>query len=342
MKVAVLGLGAIGGLVAAYLKSKGIPVVCVGRMDQKKAIEKDGMIIEGVRGRSMLYLDVRPRLEERVDLAIIAVKTQDLRDCVDQSRDFLTGSTIILSTQNGVRADRLLEMMLGKDNIISSIVMFGATYSPYNRIVHNFEGNWLIGRPFGANDEKVRKVAEFLKVAFNTVEVEDISAMKWSKIFVNFSNCIPALIGKSVQEVYANMDMCKLSLRILKEGFEVAEKLGIKLLNMPDFDIEKLKGLSLMPLDESAPIFSGIMINLSKEPLYGSILQSIQRGRPSEIDFINGEIANQAKLNNVEAKLNTRVTELVHQVESTGKFIKIDDVLAEIERDAQLKREDFF
>ncbi len=341
MKTAVIGLGAIGGLVAAYLKSKGLPVICIGRLEQKKAIEKEGFIIEGVRGRSIVYLDVRPKLEERVDLAIITVKTQDIRDAVDKSRDFLSGTTL-LSTQNGVRADKLLEMMLGKNNIVSSIVMFGATYTPYNRVVHNFEGSWLIGRPFGSNDEKVKEISEYLKAAFNTAEVENISAMKWSKIFVNFSNCLPALAGKSMQETYSNLDMCKLSLKLLKEGFDVVDKLGIKLVSMPDFDIEKLKGLASMPQDEAAPIFSGIMTNLSKEPLYGSILQSIQRGRPSEIDFINGEIANQAKMHGIEAKFNTRASELVHHVESTKKFMTFEEILKDMENVAQLKREDFF
>ena len=340
MKVAVIGLGAIGGVVAGYLKSKGVPVIAIGRPEQKKAIEKNGLIIEGARGRSLYYLDVKQRLEEKVDLAIITVKTQDIRDAVDKSRDFLA-DTLILSTQNGVRADKLLGMMLGDERIISSIVMFGATYAPYNKVVFNFDGNWLIGRPFGPNDDKVNEVVSFLKTAFNAVAVENIIGMKWTKVFVNFSNCLPALAGKSMQETYADLQMCKLSLRLLKEGFGVVDKLGIQLVDMPDFEVAKLKGLTAMPLDEAAPIYSGIMTNLSKEPLYGSILQSIQRDRPSEIDFINGEIANQAKLHDVEAKLNTRVTELIHFVEKSKKFLTFEQVATEIEKSAQLKREDF-
>ena len=341
MKVAVIGLGAIGALVAGYLKSKGVPVIAVGRPEQKKAIEKEGLIIEGARGRSLVYLDVKLRLEEKVDLAIIAVKTQDIRNAIDSSREFLTGP-VILSTQNGVRADKLLELMLGPENIISSIVMFGGTYVPFNKVVHNFEGNWLIGRPQGQNDAKVKEVAEFLKIAFNTFEVDNISAMKWTKVFVNFSNTLPALVGKSMQETYANLDMCKLSLGLLKEGFEIVDKLGIALANMPDFDIEKLKGLTRMPLDAAAPIYSGIMTNLSKEPLYGSILQSIKRSRVSEIDFINGEVSNQARLNNIEARLNTRVTELVHHVEAAKKFLTFAEVCEEMAKSTQLMKEDFF
>lgn len=340
MKVAVIGIGAIGGLVAGYLKSKGVPVVAVGRLEQKKAIEGEGLVIEGVRGRSMYYLDIRPRLEEKVDLAIMTVKTQDLRDAVDKSREFLAQATI-LSTQNGVRADRLLEMMLGSENVISSIVMFGATYVPFNKIIHNFEGNWLIGRPFGPNDEKVKEVVEFLKPVFPALEVENIFAMKWTKIFVNFSNCLPAIVGKSMQETYANPEMCAIALKLLKEGFNVVDKTGVVLANMPDFDVEKLKGLTQMPLEQAAPIYSSIMTSLSKEPLYGSILQSIQRGRPSEIDFINGEIVNQGKRHNVDVSMNAKATELVHHIQTTKKFLTFAQAADEMSRAEDLKKEGF-
>lgn len=341
MKAAVIGLGAIGGVVVGSLRDKGINTVVVGRPEQRQAIDKDGFIMEGVKGHSLYDLDVKQKLEEKVDLVILTVKTQDLRDVIEMSREFLNGP-LILSTQNGVRSDTLLKMMLGEENLISSIVMFGATYVPYNKVVYNFEGHWLIGRPFGPNDGKVKEVADFLKHAFNVVEVENISAMKWTKIFINSSNCLPALVGKSMQETYADLVMCQLALRILKEGFEVVKTLGIELPNLPDFEIDKLRGLTQMDLQEAAPIFSSIMTNLSEEPLYGSILQSIQRGKRTEIDYINGEIANQARLHNVEAKLNTRVTGLVHNIERDGKFLTFEQVLEKIEQTQQLEKGDFF
>lgn len=341
MKVAVIGLGAIGGVVVGLLRNKGIDVVVVGRPEQRQAINKDGFIIEGVQGHFLYCLDLKFKLDEKVDLVIITVKTQDLRDVVEMSREFLNGP-LILSTQNGVRSDTLLKMMLGEENLISSIVMFGATYVPFNKVVYNFEGNWLIGRPFGPNDDKVKQTADFLKQAFNVIEVENISAMKWTKIFVNSSNCLPALVGKSMQETYGNLDMCKLALKILKEGFEVVKTLGIELPNLPDFEIVKLRGLAQMKLEEAAPIFSSIMTHLSKEPLYGSILQSIQRGRLSEIGYINGEISNQARLHNVEARLNACVTELVHVVEMSKTFLTFEQVLKEIEKTDKLGKEDFF
>ncbi len=342
MKTAVIGLGAIGGLVAGYLKAQGVTVIAVGRLEQKKQIERHGLAIEGARGPCLHYLDVKTRLEEKVDLVILTVKTQDIRDAVEESRDFLVNGPLILSTQNGVRADKLLSMMLGPEKIVSSIVMFGATYVPYHRVVHNFEGNWLIGRPHGANDEAVDRVVAFLKPAFEAVAVENIGGMKWTKVFVNASNAIPAVLGKSMQETYSDLEMCTWALKILKEGFEVVDRLKIELLDMPDFEVKKLKGLTALALEQAAPLYSGIMTKLSEEPLYGSILQSIQRGRPSEVDFINGELANQAKTHNIDARLNTRVTELVHKVETTKKFLTPGEFSRQMERSLEISREDFF
>ena len=73
------------------------------------------------------------------------------------------------------------------------------------------------------------------------------------------------------------------------------------------------------------------MTSLSKQPLYGSILQSIKGGRPSEIDYINGEIVKIASENNLGARLNSKIVELVHRVEESKKFFKKEELLEEME-----------
>jgi len=85
--------------------------------------------------------------------------------------------------------------------------------------------------------------------------------------------------------------------------------------------------LTSMPITEAAKIFSGIMTNLSKEPLYGSILQSIKRGRASEIDYINGEFVSLAKDNNLNAPLNKKLVKMVHGVEETKRFFTKEELL---------------
>lgn len=328
LKICVIGPGAIGGAVAACLKAKRRDVFVVGRSEQARAINMNGLRVEGVKGNILVALKAKEKLEEKVDLIILAVKTQDIKEVIDKNRIFFQG-TPILTAQNGVRADKILSMALGEKNIISSIVMFGATYLKPGLITYNFDGSWIIGRPFGPNDDKVKEIADELSPAFNMVISEDITAMKWTKLFVNLNNCVPALLGKSMQETFINLDMSKLSILLLKEAFNVVDKAGVKLINLPDFDLEKFRGLMQMPPEEAAKIFSSIMVNLSKEPLYGSILQSIKRGRLSEIDYINGEIVTLSRFGSVGAELNSRATRLVHKVEKNNKFLTVEEVKKE-------------
>jgi 2-dehydropantoate 2-reductase len=153
--------------------------------------------------------------------------------------------------------------------------------------------------------------------------------MKWLKLFVNFNNCIPALIGKSMQETFADMDFCKLSILLLWEGIHIVQKAGIKLVSLPQFPVERILAFDAMRIDQAATIINQTLTKLSREPLYGSILQSIMRKRASEIDFINGEVMSLAKNLGLNAPLNQKIVDLVHQVEETGQFFSKEQIIKE-------------
>ena len=320
MKIAVIGSGAIGGLVAGYLKHRKEDVFLVGRRKSVEAIAKDGLHISGTRGNIDVRVDAFHKLDRKADLVILAMKTQDLEKFLKDNLFYLKDA-IILTTQNGIQADKILANHIQKDNIISSIVMFGATYLEPNNITHNFEGKWIIGRPFIKNDHRVREVQQVLNNICQVIISDDILAMKWLKVFVNANNCLPAILGKSMQDTFKHLPACKISIAIWKEGLELTRRTGTRLVSLPDFPLERIEKLTAMPIDEAAKIFSGIMINLSRQPLYGSILQSIQRNRPSEIDYINGEFVNLAKGFGLRAPLNKKLVDLVRKVERTKKFL---------------------
>jgi 2-dehydropantoate 2-reductase len=298
----------------------------VGHPDSVRPIKEKGLEVSGVRGNFNIKINVSDRLDCRPDLVILATKTQDIDTALKANLGFIPGATI-LTTQNGVRADDLVARYLPKENIISSIVMFGATYLEPGKIVHNFEGSWIIGRVFNSNDELTVKISEVLNPVFPTIVAEDIKGMKYLKVFVNANNCISAILGVSMQEAFKDLEISRISIAIWKEGLDIISGSRINLVSLPDFPLERLTKLTALPLIEGAKIFSGIMANLSKEPLYGSILQSIKRGRPSEIDYINGEFVSLAKENNLAVPLNEKLVELVHQVERTKRFFSKEELI---------------
>ncbi len=326
MKIAVLGAGAIGALVAAYLKESGEDVLLVGRRDSVEAIRRNGIFISGVRGEHRIQMEISEKLDSEVDLVILAVKTQDIEEVVKNNLEALKDTTV-LTTQNGVQAERILSRYLAPEEIISSIVMFGSTYVAADKIVHNFEGKWILGRLFYGEGCRITDVSKVLGKAFAVVLSENILGMKYLKLFVNANNCLAALLGKSMQETFKNLEVCRISMGIWREGLKIIDKAKINLESLPDFPLERLRSLASLPLDESAKIFCAIMTGLSKEPLYGSILQSIQRKRDSEIDYINGEFVNIARSINETAALNSKLVEMVHEVERTQRFFTEEELI---------------
>lgn len=327
MKIAVIGAGAIGGLVAGYLKNAGLDVRLIGHKDALAAIKQSGLSISGARKNLNVAFDVSETLDMPVDLVILATKTQDLHKALQENQKNLKGA-LLLTTQNGLAADDIVSQYAPKEKIISSIVMFGATYLEPGKIIHNFEGTWVLGSPFENNKAAIAQAAEELGKVFSIEMADNIKGMKWLKVFMNSNNAIPALTGLSMQETYAHLELCEIGIGIWKEGLGAIKKAGVQLKDLPDFPAENIAKLTGMPAAMSAKALSGIMTGLSKEPLYGSILQSIKRGRLSEIDFINGAFVALGKLHSYHTPLNKKIVELVHKVETDKKFLTVEDVIS--------------
>lgn len=330
MRIAVIGAGAIGCLVAGYLKDKGQEVTLVGRAQAVKAIKENGLSISGARGNFKVQINISDTLDYVPDLAILAVKTQDIDTFLRENSSRLVNS-LLLTTQNGVQADKLAAKYLPGKNIISSIVMFGATCLESGKVVHNFEGSWIIGSVFGELPENTcEEISVLLKPVARVLCTKQMMAMKYLKVFVNANNCIPAILGVSMQEAFSDAAVSRIAMGVWKEGLGIINRLKLELVSLPDFPLERLTGLAALPLAESAQIYSGIMAKLSQEPLYGSILQSIQRRKKSEIDYINGEFVALAKENNFVAPLNEKLTAMVHEVENSGKFFSKSELFSRV------------
>ena len=330
MKTAVLGCGAIGGLFLGYLQNEEVDVTGVVRSYQKTAFDKEGLLIEGIAGSQKIVVNTQERLAQKVDLAIFGCKINDLETLIENNRASLNDA-VIVSVQNGVYADYLLREYFAPEKIITGIVMFGATFYPPNRVVHNFPGELVIGNMFGAPLDGLNAQIDILRQAFRVSLSPNIKGAKYLKVFVNLNNCIPALLGKSMQETYADPSLAQLAVLLNREAYAITQKAGIVLEDLPGYPKARLEKTVQMPVNEATANLSKTMAGLSKEPLYGSILQSIQRGKKSEIDYINGEIVRIAQENSISAPLNEKIIELVHDVEDAGRFFDKKELLATLE-----------
>jgi 2-dehydropantoate 2-reductase len=319
MKIAVIGCGAIGGLFLGYLTEQGCDVRGVVRQYQKEILTSDGLFIEGVRGEKKVSVNVDTRLKEQVDLAIFATKIDNLEESIQANGRFFQ-EACILTTQNGIKSDYIVREYF-PDHIVTGIVMFGATYYPPNRIVQNFDGDLILGSMFGENIKNEGKVLQTLQYTFNVVMTKNIRGAKYLKLFVNLNNCFSGLLGISMQEAFSDLEIAALAFELNREAYRIIRGSRIKLASMPSYPKERIKSLISMDAVSGSILLSKVITSLSKEPLYGSILQSIKRGQKSEIDYINGEIVRLSRTCRLSAPLNEKIVQLVHQVENSGIFL---------------------
>src|SRR3989337_2024764 len=109
MKIAVMGAGAIGSVLGGYLCEAGEDVLLIGRKVNVDAINKNGLQIEGVRGEKNIKIKTDTILSEKPEMLFLSVKTQDIPEAC-KAIALMTKDSIIVTMQNGVKADLLAEI----------------------------------------------------------------------------------------------------------------------------------------------------------------------------------------------------------------------------------------
>jgi 2-dehydropantoate 2-reductase len=328
MKIAVIGAGAIGCVAGALLHEKGHAVTLVSRDPrQVRAINREGLSLDGISARNNFVIYAARSLEFIPDFVLLSVKTQDLEAACKQIEGM--GDFPVMTMQNGLMADEIAGSVLGRERIISSVVMFGATYKEPGHVTYNFPGGLIIGKAFGPDGGGIiEKAKHIMSGSIEVVVAENIQAMHRAKLILNLNNALACILGKSLQDAFSDKRICTLGLSMMREAWEVFESCGMEMADLPNLPMEKLKSLLYAPEEVGAQIYGNIMQGLSPLPLPGSVLQSVMRGRASEVDYLNGEVAKAARDTVREARFNSKAAELVREIEKTGNHLSTEEMLA--------------
>jgi 2-dehydropantoate 2-reductase len=328
MKIAVIGAGAIGSVIGGLLSKAGEDVTLIGRKPHVDAVNRNGLVLEGESGRIVIKVKAAENLDFKPDLALLTVKAQDVESSVRKVQPFLS-STQVVTMQNGVQSDDQAAGLLGKENIISSVVTFNGQFLEPGKASYSIPFNktaLLIGESFGNKGSRLQTLSALLNKVIGTDISEDIRAAHWTKLIWNLQTAVPAVTGLSYQDSYQYPKVRELTINLLKEGLKVIKAAGIKTADVPGFPMEPIETMAR----ESLPVASTLLKNkaesLGKVPVLGSTLQSIKRGKSTEVDYLNGEIVNLGKKKGIPTPVNSLIVGLVHQVETTGKFLTVNDL----------------
>jgi 2-dehydropantoate 2-reductase len=304
MKIAIVGAGALGSVIGSLLWEAGLdPVLIERNPEEVEQATTNGIFVEGVSGDR----NVRPRIYhedvgiELADLVIVLVKSYDTKRACLTIRRILSDEGSILTIQNGVgNFETLNEEFPGR--VLAGVTTMGAMTVARGRVRHTGFGPTHLGEANGEISERVIAIRDTLRLMNGgpVHESDNAIGLVWSKLIINAGINAPAtLLRLRNGDLPTTESGRQLIKSIVHECMEVVQAKGIRLIfKEPEIEVFK--------------VCKGTSGNLN------SMFQDILAGRRTEINFINGAIAAQARSLGLEAPVNETLTMLVRSLEDTG------------------------
>lgn len=290
MKIIILGAGAIGSLFGAKL-SRLNDVILVARKKHADAINKNGLKVIGLENQK--YSVKAATKIEKIDkntLILLTTKVNDSENAINPIKNLIRKDTIILCLQNGLYSENIVKKIVkNKCLVVRAITNFGAIFLKPGIVDYKSYSFTSIEK-----SPKSRGIADnFAKCGLNGYASSNIKYDMWKKLVFNcVLNPLTAILK------IENRGICDESLNPLKkliigECVKVAEKDGIK------FEIDFLK-----VLNEEFKASQNI----------SSMQQDLIKGKKTEIDFLNGAVAELGEKHKVECPVNKALTAIIkHQ-----------------------------
>lgn len=300
---AVIGAGPVGGIVAAFLARGGFEVtLCDVVPSLLEPALNPGIIIEGSDKFQAKVARVTTRVDDLAqappDVIIITVKATALPMITSALEGFVTEGRYVVSWQNGIDTELVLAKTLGARAVMRAVVNYGCVLLKPGHIQMAFHHRPHYIQELDRNfrDAAIGIGNALTACGLDTLHTEQIRNMVWSKAVNNSCmNPVCAVTGKTMSEVINDPILFNLVDNLLKEGIAVA----------------RANEMSLGP-DFYPDCMDYIRTAGHHKP---SMLQDIEAGRRTEVDFINGKIIEYGHRAGMAAPFNTALRSLVKGLE---------------------------
>jgi 2-dehydropantoate 2-reductase len=294
MEIIVLGAGAVGSLYGAKLAADN-DVTLVGRAEHVGAIESSGLRIEGIDPQTVPIRATTALEQIGADaLILLTTKVPGSAAALSPIASLVRDDTTILCLQNGLGSERVARAALGNRGIVlRGIIQFGATFKRPGVIQHMTSGYTVIEQHPRSN-----RVAAVLTAAGLDCRISpNIAHDVWHKLILNcVVNPITATLGCEVGGI-ANPQLDPLKQLVIDECVAVAATQGLT------FDMNFMQEIS----DVFRPSRN-----------IASMLQDLRRGRITEIDYLNGAVADLGAQHGVPCPVNEALTAIIKAMEAAS------------------------
>ena len=322
MKCAIYGAGSLGTIMGAYLTKNGFPIELVNRnVKHVEALQKNGAHVSGTVDFSTPVNAILPdRMKGPYDIIFLMTKQLHNPEVVTMLKPMLADDGVIVTLQNGIPEPGIAEIV-GADRTIGCTVEWGATMTGPGECELTSDPDSLsfhMGGMEGIPEERIEKVKSVLEYMC-PVDIEDnLMGARWSKLLINatFSG-LGTVIGGTFGDV-ANWKPARLTaLSCMKECVDVARAGGVTFAPVQGKDITKLFYYDNKAKKKFAELLMPIAMK-KHFSIFPSMLQDLQKGKPCEIDAINGVVCEWGKKYGVPTPVNDRIVEVVKKEQNEG------------------------
>jgi len=294
----------------------------------------DELAAQGLRLTDYLGADLRvddvryetlPAAAAEADLVRVTVKSVGTRAAAGELADELKPGTIVVSFQNGIRNGAILRERLKDQVVVPGMVPFNVLNRGGGVFHQGTEGALDVQRHPGL----APYVDCFARAGLPLKQHDDILPVQWAKLLLNLNNPINALSDLPLREELAQRAYRRCLAAAQAETLELLDAKGITparllpipmhrfpaILRLPDFLFRRLAG-KLLAIDPLART---------------SMWEDLQAGRPTEIDYLNGEVVRLADSLDRPAPVNTKLVQLIREAEVIRRPWSGADLLRELQ-----------
>ena len=336
-RIVMVGTGALGGYIGGNLAHQGFDVTFIDMWPQNlEAIRARGLELDGVTAEEKftvktdktLHLDNIQELGKGrpVDIAFISVKSYDTERVTKAIKPFLAPGGYAVSLQNCINEDAIAAI-IGADRtlgVIASIISVELYEAGRIRRMAAKGGDkhtvFRIGEVNGGVTDRVNELVAMFSLIDSTKATTNLFGERWSKLIQNsMRNGVAAATGLTSGECDKNEAPRRFAIKVGGEGVRVAAALGIKLVGLGGMVPERLALASEGDASALAEVEAIMVARTASNPRAGiqrpSMAQDMQKGRRTEIEFMNGYIAAKGKEAGIPTPSNLKLVDLVLRVQ---------------------------
>jgi 2-dehydropantoate 2-reductase len=315
--IGVAGAGSIGCFVGGMVAAAGRRVALLARPRVIEEIERNGLRLTSFEGferniaSDRLTLSKDPSIFGDAGVVLVTVKSADTAEVADLIARHAAADAVIVSLQNGVGNVSMLRERLPGRSVLGGMVPFNVIAMGEGRFHRATSGDIVI-------EQDAAGTAGRLSVpGLKMRPTRDIAGVQWGKLLVNLNNALNALADLPLRQQLAQRSWRMLVADQMAEGLAAIRAEGIRPISSTPVPVSWTPHLLRLP-DALFNMILGRTMKIDPEAR-SSMWQDLQRGRRTEIDYLQGVITGIADRRGLQVPLSRRIVALIKSAEASGK-----------------------